>query len=90
MEGIKNEIKMMGLPENNAFSVKDAKKIFRKKSFSMLPEKSLGSPNAHSQFEELNAAFVKLMNIKKEEGELCHVLEKKHPAGVSNCHHWSC
>ena len=69
MEGIKNEIKMMGLPENNAFSVKDAKKIFRKKSFSMLPEKSLGSPNAHSQFEELNAAFVKLMNFKKEEGE---------------------
>ena len=36
----------------------------------MLPEKSLGAQNAHSRFEELNAAFVKILHhFSESKGE---------------------
>ena len=46
--------------------MKDVKRAFKKKSFTMLPEKALGSQNAHSKFEDLNRGFVAFLNQKKE------------------------
>ena len=69
MEGLKECLELIGLPPDKSFTIKEAKRVFRKKSYALLPEKSLGNQNAHSKFEELNSAFVKVMKQKQEEGE---------------------
>ena len=69
MEALKECLELIGLPSDHPFTAKDAKRVFRKKSYVMLPEKALGSQNAHSKFEELNKAFVKIMEQKKIDGD---------------------
>ena len=66
---IKNELELIGLPNDKNFTLKDAKRSFRRKSHILLPEKSLGTQNSHSRFEELNAAFVTVVNYLKDKGE---------------------
>ena len=68
-ENIKNELELIGLPNDREFTLKEAKRAFRRKSHVLLPEKSLGTQNAHSRFEELNTAFVTIVNQLKENGE---------------------
>ena len=41
-------------------NLKDIKRAFKKKSLAMLPEKHPTVPNAHTRFEEVNSAFVKV------------------------------
>ena len=69
MDGLKDSLTLLGLSSDGSFTIKDAKRVFKKKSYSMLPEKALGSQNAHSRFEELNSSFVKIMKQKQEDGE---------------------
>ena len=69
MEDLKDSLELIGLPSDKPFTVKDAKRVFRKKSYAMLPEKALGNQNAHSKFEELNSSFVKILKRKQEDGE---------------------
>jgi hypothetical protein len=40
--------------------MKDLRRQFKKRSIALLPEKHPSLANAHSRFEELNAAFVKV------------------------------
>ena len=70
MKPLKDCLELIGLPQDNSFTIKDAKRVFKKKSFSMLPEKALGNQNAHSKFEELNSSFVTVLKQKQEEGEV--------------------
>ena len=69
MDGLKDCLELVGLPADKSFTIKDAKRVFKKKSYIMLPEKALGNQNAHSRFEELNSSFVKIMKQKQEDGE---------------------
>ena len=70
MGELRNELELIGFPSDKTFSLKEVKKAFRRKSHLMLPEKSLGAQNAHSRFEELNAAFVKILHhFSESKGE---------------------
>ena len=69
MGSLKDCLELVGLPQDKTFTIKDAKRAFKKKSYAMLPEKSLGNQNAHGKFEELNRSFVEIMKHKKDEGE---------------------
>ena len=42
------------------FLLQELKRQFKKRSIALLPEKHPSYANAHSRFEELNAAFVKV------------------------------
>ena len=66
---IKTELELVGLPVDRPFTLKEAKRSFRRKSHTLLPEKSLGTQNAHSRFEELNSAFMTLVSHLKDKGE---------------------
>ena len=55
-----DELQLIGLPEKEDFNLKEIRKAFKKKSIMMLPEKHPTVPNAHTKFEEINAAFVKV------------------------------
>ena len=46
--------------EQDKINLKEAKKLFKKKSMMMLPEKHPTVPNAHTKFEEVNSAFAKV------------------------------
>jgi len=69
LEDLKHDLELIGLNGSLDFTLKEAKKAFRRKSYTLLPEKSLGAQNAHSRFEELNAAFVRVVDFIKERGE---------------------
>ena len=43
-------------------NLKEIKRCFKKKSLAMLPEKHPTVLNAHTRFEEVNAAFVRVTN----------------------------
>ena len=60
MEMLVDELELLGLSSTSAPTVKDLRKAFRKKTILLLPEKHPDSPNAHSIFEKLNEAFVKV------------------------------
>ena len=60
MELLVDELELLGLSTNSEPTLKDLRKAFRKKSILLLPEKHPDSPNAHSIFEKLNEAFVKV------------------------------
>ena len=51
---------LLGVNSENDLTVKELKKAFKRKSLSMLPEKHPTIANAHSQFEEVNEAFLKV------------------------------
>ena len=69
MENIKQELELLGLPSDKLFTLKDVKRAFRKRSHALLPEKALANQNAHSRFEHLNTAFLKIIRQKETEGE---------------------
>ena len=56
----KKEVELLGINDEKDFNLKELKKAFKKKSLTMLPEKHPTVANAHSQFEEVNEAFVKV------------------------------
>ena len=61
MGDIKESLKILGFngDENlNEKFTKELRKMFKKKSIAMLPEKHPTVKNAHSKFEEVNSAFV--------------------------------
>ena len=66
MEELRSEIDIIGIPSDKPFTLREAKRSFRRRSHQLLPEKSLGAQNAHSRFEELNTAFVKLLHYFRD------------------------
>ena len=66
MSEIVKELDLIGLPSERPVTLKEAKRCFRRKSHLLLPEKSLGAPNAHARFEELNSAFVRVLNYLRD------------------------
>ena len=63
------EIEIIGMASDKALTLKEAKRAFRRKSHILLPEKSLGAQNAHSRFEELNAAFLRILYYLRDNGD---------------------
>ena len=60
MEKYQDELATLGISEYSDVNLKDLRRAFKKKSLAMLPEKHPTVANAHTQFEEVNAAFVKV------------------------------
>ena len=60
---IKRELELMGINDEKDFNLKELKKAFKKKSLTMLPEKHPTVANSHSQFEEVNEAFVEVGEV---------------------------
>ena len=50
----------IGLSGDEILTMKELRKMFKRKSIAMLPEKHPTVPNAHSRFEEVNVAFVEV------------------------------
>ena len=50
----------LGFSGDETLTMKDCRKMFKRKSIAMLPEKHPTVPNAHSRFEEINIAFVEV------------------------------
>ena len=51
----------------------------------MLPEKHPTVPNAHTKFEEVNAAFIKVLNYFRDQGESTdHLLPQEAEVFVNN------
>ena len=76
MGDIKESLKILGFSgdENvNEKFTKELRKMFKKKSIAMLPEKHPTVPNAHSRFEEVNSAFVSV-SITWEETQTMYFL----------------
>ena len=61
MEELRGDLELIGMPSDKTLTLKEAKKVFRRKSHLLLPEKALGLQNAHTRFEELNAAFLRVL-----------------------------
>ena len=61
MEELRSELELVGYISDKPLTLKEVKKAFRRKSHVLLPEKSLGAQNAHTRFEELNTAFLKIL-----------------------------
>ena len=78
------ELSVLGIHDENV-NLKDVKKYFKKKSVQMLPEKHPSVPNAHTKFEEVNAAFIKVLNYFRDQGESTdHLLPKEAEVFVNN------
>ena len=60
LNDFRKELDLLGVGDDKDISLKDLKKAFKRKSLAMLPEKHPTVPNAHSQFEEINEAFVQV------------------------------
>ena len=60
LNDFKKELELLGVGDDKDICLKDLKKAFKRKSLAMLPEKHPTVPNAHSQFEEINEAFVQV------------------------------
>ena len=60
-----NELDLLGISNEKEIRLIELKKNFKKKSLAMLPEKHPTIANAHSQFEEVNDAFVKVFTYLK-------------------------
>ena len=78
------ELSVLGIHDENV-NLKDVKKYFKKKSVQMLPEKHPTVPNAHTKFEEVNAAFIKLLKYFRDQGDSTdHLLPKEAEVFVNN------
>jgi hypothetical protein len=49
--------------DTHTINIKELVTTFKKKSFYMLPSKHTALPNAHSRFQELIAAFLKVLQL---------------------------
>ena len=65
MKEFQDELEILGIPELSDLNLRELRKAFRKRSLAMLPEKHPTVANAHTQFEEVNAAFVKVIHAMK-------------------------
>jgi DnaJ-class molecular chaperone len=65
MKEFLDELEILGIPEQTELNLKELRRAFKKRSIAMLPEKHPTVANAHTQFEEVNAAFVKVMRTNK-------------------------
>ena len=61
MENIADDLELLGLSSSCLPTMKDLRKAFKKKSILLLPEKHPTTPNAHSRFEDVNTAFIKVI-----------------------------
>ena len=61
MEKYQDELTILGIPEHTDINLRELRRAFKKRSLAMLPEKHPTVANAHTQFEEVNAAFVKVI-----------------------------
>jgi DnaJ-class molecular chaperone len=59
----KKELDLLTIANDKEINLKELKKAFKKKSLAMLPEKHPTIANAHSQFEEINEAFTKVITF---------------------------
>ena len=77
-------LRVIGIHDENV-NLKDVKKYFKKKSIQVLPEKHPTVPNAHTKFEEVNAAFVKVLKFYRDQGESTyHLLPEKAEVFANN------
>ena len=77
-------LSVIGIHDENV-NLKDVKKYFKKKSIQVLPEKHPTVPNAHTKFEEVNAAFVKVLKFYRDQGESTyHLLPEKAEVFANN------
>ena len=60
MVDVRKNMETLGIIGDEALTLKESRKMFRKKSIAMLPEKHPTVSNAHSRFEEINIAFVEV------------------------------
>jgi lipopolysaccharide biosynthesis protein len=63
MMEIADELEKLGIEEGRDVNMKELRKAFKRKSLAMLPEKHPTVVNAHAMFEDINSAFVKVLNI---------------------------
>ena len=64
MMEIADELGKLGIEEGREVDLKELRKAFKRKSLAMLPEKHPTVLNAHAMFEDINSAFVKVLNIQ--------------------------
>ena len=57
----RKELNLLNIANEKEINLKELKKAFKKKSLAMLPEKHPTIANSHSQFEEINEAFTKVI-----------------------------
>ena len=60
MDDVRKYMEILGFVGDEMLNMKECRKMFKRKSIAMLPEKHPTVPNAHSRFEEINYAFVKV------------------------------
>ena len=60
MDDVRKNMETLGFTGDETLTMKECRKMFKRKSIAMLPEKHPTVPNAHSQFEEINEAFVQV------------------------------
>ena len=61
LEEIKKSMLLLGFTEDDKLDLRELRRIFKRKSLAMLPERHPTVPNAHSRFEELISAFVQVI-----------------------------
>ena len=61
LEEMKKSLLLLGLTEDDKLDMRELRRIFKRKSLALLPEKHPTVPNAHSRFEELISAFVQVI-----------------------------
>ena len=66
MQEYRSELEVLGITDGMSLTLKELRKAFKKKSLAMLPEKHPTVANAHSQFEEVNTAFVKVLVFRSK------------------------
>ena len=64
LEEIKKSMLLLGFTEDDKLDMRELRRIFKRKSLAMLPERHPTVPNAHSRFEELISAFVQVIVIQ--------------------------
>ena len=65
MDDVRKYMETLGFTGDETLNMKECRKMFKRKSIAMLPEKHPTVPNAHSRFEEINLAFVEVIRLFK-------------------------
>ena len=61
MGEINKELDILGLEGGESISMRELKKAYKKRAVQAFPEKNPDNPKAHTKFEEINSAFVKVL-----------------------------
>ena len=72
MDDVRKHMETLGFGGDETLTMKECRKMFKRKSIAMLPEKHPTVPNAHSRFEEINIAFVEVMYTAFHSEYLAH------------------